>query len=151
MMGIMKYLAIIPAVAAVVASLYGGLQYVTGLQNTIEQNEKQITSLTMESSSNFKGLDTLISSEVEKLNIRVAGVNDLYKQGREEMLIEMTNFATQIARIQALAETLRDSQYKLASEAELNAMEQSYYKLSDSINQMKYDLKEMQRQLNGGY
>lgn len=150
-MGIMKYLAIIPAIAAVVASLYGGLQYVTGLQNTIEQNEKQITSLTMESSSNFKGLDTLISSEVEKLNIRVAGVNDLYKQGREEMLIEMTNFATQIARIQALAETLRDSQYKLASEAELNAMEQSYYKLSDSINQMKYDLKEMQRQLNGGY
>ena len=121
------------------------------MQNTIEQNEKQITSLTMESSSNFKGLDTLISSEVEKLNIRVAGVNDLYKQGREEMLIEMTNFATQIARIQALAETLRDSQYKLASEAELNAMEQSYYKLSDSINQMKYDLKEMQRQLNGGY
>jgi len=150
-MGIMKYLAIIPAIAAVVASLYGGLQYVTGLQNTIEQNEKQITSLTMESSSNFKGLDTLISSEVEKLNIRVAGVNDLYKQGREEMLIEMTNFATQIARIQALAETLRDSQYKLASDAELNAMEQSYYKLSDSINQMKYDLKEMQRQLNGGY
>lgn len=150
-MGIMKYLAIIPAIAAVVASLYGGLQYVTGLQNTIEQNEKQITSLTMESSSNFKGLDTLISSEVEKLNIRVAGVNDLYKQGREEMLLEMTNFATQIARIQALAETLRDSQYKLASEAELNAMEQSYYKLSDSINQMKYDLKEMQRQLNGGY
>ena len=150
-MGIMKYLAIIPAIAAVVASLYGGLQYVTGLQNTIEQNEKQITSLTMESSSNFKGLDTLISSEVEKLNIRVAGVNDLYKQGREEMLIEMTNFATQIARIQALAETLRDSQYKLESEAELNAMEQSYYKLSDSINQMKYDLKEMQRQLNGGY
>ena len=150
-MGLLKYLAIIPAVAAVVASLYGGLQYVTGLQNTIEQNEKQITSLTMESTANFKGLDTLISSEVEKLNIRVAGVNDLYKQGREEMLIEMTNFATQIARIQALAEALRDGQYKLASEAELNAMEQSYYKLSDSINQMKYDLKEMQRQLNGGY
>ena len=150
-MGIMKYLAIIPAIAAVVASLYGGLQYVTGLQNTIEQNEKQITSLTMESTANFKGLDTLISSEVEKLSIRVAGVNDLYKQGREEMLIEMTNFATQIARIQALAEALRDGQYKLASEAELSAMEQSYYKLSDSINQMKYDLKEMQRQLNGGY
>ena len=150
-MGIMKYLAIIPAIAAVVASLYGGLQYVTGLQNTIEQNEKQITSLTMESTANFKGLDTLISSEVEKLNIRVAGVNDLYKQGREEMLIEMTNFATQIARIQVLAESLRDGQYKLASEAELQAMEQSYYKLSDSINQMKYDLKEMQRQLNGGY
>ena len=54
------------------------------------------------------------------------------------MLLEMTNFATQIARIQVLAESLRDAQYKLASEAELRAMEQSYYKLSDSINQMKY-------------
>ena len=67
------------------------------------------------------------------------------------MLIEMTNFATQIARIQVLAESLRDAQYKLASEAELRAMEQSYYKLNDSIVQLKYDLKEMQRQLNGGY
>jgi hypothetical protein len=150
-MGLLKYLAIIPAVAAVVASLYGGLQYVTGLQNTIEQNEKQITSLTMESTSNFKALNTMMNSEVEKLNIRVTGVNDLYKQGREEMLLEMTNFATQIARIQVLAESLRDGQYKLASEAELRAMEQSYYKLNDSINQLKYDLKEMQRQLNGGY
>ena len=46
-MGIMKYLAIIPAVAAVVASLYGGLQYVTGLQNTIESNEKHIASMQM--------------------------------------------------------------------------------------------------------
>ena len=150
-MGIMKYLAIIPAIAAVVASLYGGLQYVTGLQNTIETNEKHIASLQMSTENNYQSLDTMMNSEVEKLDIRLKAVNDLYKQGREEMLIEMTNFATQIARIQVLAESLRDGQYKLASEAELRAMEQSYYKLNDSINQMKYDLKEMQRQLNGGY
>ena len=150
-MGIMKYLAIIPAIAAVVASLYGGLQYVTGLQNTIETNEKHIASMQMSTENDFKSLDTMMNSEIEKLDIRLNAVNDLYKQGREEMLIEMTNFATQIARIQVLAEALRDAQYKLASDAELQAMEQSYYKLSDSINQMKYDLKEMQRQLNGGY
>ena len=150
-MGIMKYLAIIPAIAAVVASLYGGLQYVTGLQNTIETNEKHIASLQMSTENNYQSLDTMMNSEVEKLDIRLKAVNELYKQGREEMLLEMTNFATQIARIQVLAESLRDGQYKLASEAELRAMEQSYYKLNDSINQMKYDLKEMQRQLNGGY
>ena len=150
-MGIMKYLAIIPAIAAVVASLYGGLQYVTGLQNTIETNEKHIASLQMSTENNYQSLDTMMNSEVEKLDIRLKAVNDLYKQGREEMLIEMTNFATQIARIQVLAESLRDGQYKLASEAELRAMEQSYYKLNDSIVQLKYDLKEMQRQLNGGY
>jgi len=150
-MGIMKYLAIIPAVAAVVASLYGGLQYVTGLQNTIESNEKHIASLQMSTENNYQSLDTMMNSEVEKLDIRLKAVNELYKQGREEMLLEMTNFATQIARIQVLAESLRDGQYKLASEAELRAMEQSYYKLNDSIVQLKYDLKEMQRQLNGGY
>jgi hypothetical protein len=147
----MKYAAGVPVIAAVVASLYGGLSYVNSLQNTIETNEKHIASLQMSTKNNYQSLDTMMNSEVEKLDIRLKAVNELYKQGREEMLIEMTNFATQIARIQVLAESLRDAQYKLASEAELRAMEQSYYKLNDSIVQLKYDLKEMQRQLNGGY
>jgi len=150
-MNIMKYAAGVPVIAAVVASLYGGLSYVNSLQNTIETNEKHIASLQMSTKNNYQSLDTMMNSEVEKLDIRLKAVNELYKQGREEMLIEMTNFATQIARIQVLAESLRDAQYKLASEAELRAMEQSYYKLNDSIVQLKYDLKEMQRQLNGGY
>ena len=150
-MSIMKYAAGVPVIAAVVASLYGGLSYVNSLQNTIETNEKHIASLQMSTKNNYQSLDTMMNSEVEKLDIRLKAVNELYKQGREEMLIEMTNFATQIARIQVLAESLRDAQYKLASEAELRAMEQSYYKLNDSIVQLKYDLKEMQRQLNGGY
>ena len=150
-MSIMKYAAGVPVIAAVVASLYGGLSYVNSLQNTIETNEKHIASLQMSTKNDFQSLDTMMNSEIEKLDIRLKAVNELYKQGREEMLIEMTNFATQIARIQVLAESLRDAQYKLASEAELRAMEQSYYKLNDSIVQLKYDLKEMQRQLNGGY
>ena len=150
-MNIMKYAAGVPVIAAVVASLYGGLSYVNSLQNTIETNEKHITSLQMSTKNDYQSLDTMMNSEVEKLDIRLKAVNELYKQGREEMLIEMTNFATQIARIQVLAESLRDAQYKLASEAELRAMEQSYYKLNDSIVQLKYDLKEMQRQFNGGY
>ena len=150
-MSIMKYAAGVPVVAAVVASLYGGLSYVNGLQNTIEENEKTIIELSMGQSNNWQNVNDRIASETEKLNIRITNNSEQLKSGREELLIEMTNFATQIARIQILAETLRDAQYKLASEAEFQAMEQSYYKLSDSLNQMKYDLKEMQRQLNGGY
>ena len=150
-MSILKYAAGVPVVAAVVASLYGGLSYVNALQNTIEDNEKTIIELSMGQSNNWQNLNDRIASETEKLNIRITNNSDQLKTGREELLIEMTNFATQIARIQILAETLRDAQYKLASEAEFQAMEQSYYKLNDSLNQMKYDLKEMQRQLNGGY
>ena len=150
-MSILKYAAGVPVVAAVVASLYGGLSYVNSLQNTIEDNEKTIIELSMGQSNNWQNLNDRIASETEKLNIRITNNSDQLKTGREELLIEMTNFATQIARIQILAETLRDAQYKLASQAEFQAMEQSYYKLSDSLNQMKYDLKEMQRQLTGGY
>ena len=150
-MSIMKYAAGVPVVAAVIASLYGGLSYVNSLQNTIEDNEKTIIELSMGQDNNWQNLNDRIASETEKLNIRITNNSEQLKSGREELLIEMTNFATQIARIQILAETLRDAQYKLASEAEFQAMEQSYYKLSDSLNQMKYDLKEMQRQLNGGY
>jgi len=79
-----------------IAGLYGSLSYVTGLQNTIETNEKQIASMQMSTENDFKSLDTMMNSEIEKLDIRLKAVNELYKQGREEMLIEMTNFATQI-------------------------------------------------------
>ena len=150
-MSIMKYAAGVPVVAAVIASLYGGLSYVNSLQNTIEDNEKTIIELSMGQDNNWQNLNDRIASETEKLNIRITNNSEQLKSGREELLIEMTKFATEIARIQILAETLRDAQYKLASEAELRAMEQSYYKLNDALNQMKYDLKEMQRQLNGGY
>jgi len=147
----MKYAAGVPVIAAVIASLYGGLSYVNGLQNTIEGNEKTIIELSMGQNNNWQNINERIDSEAEKLNIRITNNSDQLKLGREELLIEMTNFATRIAEIRAKVEALRDNSYKLASEAELRAIEQSYYQLNDAINQMKYDLKEMQRQLNGGY
>ena len=150
-MSIMKYAAGVPVIAAVIASLYGGLSYVNSLQNTIELNEKTIIELSMGQNNNWQNINERIDSEAEKLNIRITNNSDQLKSGREELLIEMTNFATRIAEIRAKVEALRDNSYKLASEAELRAMEQSYYQLNDAINQMKYDLKEMQRQLNGGY
>ena len=142
---------IVGIVIPILAATYGSINYAISLQNTIKANVKEITELTMNQQNQWQSLNDRIVAEADKLNIRVTNNDALLKQGREELLIEMTNFATQIARIQVLAESLRDAQYKLASEAELRAMEQSYYKLNDSIVQLKYDLKEMQRQLNGGY
>ena len=76
-MSIMKYAAGVPVIAAVVASLYGGLSYVNSLQNTIETNEKHIASLQMSTKNDFQSLDTMMNSEVEKLDIRLKAVNEL--------------------------------------------------------------------------
>ena len=33
----------------------------------------------------------------------------------------------------------------------MRGLEQSYYKLNDALSQLKYDIKELDRKLNGGY
>jgi len=161
-MSIMKYAAGVPVVAAVVASLYGGLSYVNGLQNTIEANEKTIITLTMNQKSNHDkvnseianmhtNLDDRISAEMDKLNIRVNNNDERLKTGREELLIEMTNFSKVIADINAKVNVLRDGSYKTASMAELSALEELVRNTSDSMREFTYSIKEMERKLNGGY
>ena len=161
-MSIMKYAAGVPVVAAVVASLYGGLSYVNGLQNTLEDNEKTIIELTMNQKSNYEkvsseitnmheNLDDRISAEMDKLNIRVNNNDERLKTGREELLIEMTNFSKVIADINAKVNVLRDGSYKTASIAELNALEELVRNTSDSMREFTYSIKEMERKLNGGY
>ena len=86
-----------------------------------------------------------------KYTIEVKNLTQKYTEGREELLKEMTQAYAMIAEVRVKAEALRDGSFKLASEAELRALEQSYYKLYDSINQLTYDLKDMKRQLTGGY
>ena len=158
----MKYAAGVPVVAAVVASLYGGLSYVNGLQNTLEDNEKTIIELTMNQKSNYdkvtseitnmhENLDDRISAEMDKLNIRVNNNDERLKTGREELLIEMTNFSKVIADINAKVNVLRDGSYKTASIAELNALEELVRNTSDSMREFTYSIKEMERKLNGGY
>jgi len=161
-MSIMKYAAGVPVVAAVVASLYGGLSYVNGLQNTLEDNEKTIIELTMNQKSNYDkvnseidnmhtNLDDRISAEMDKLNIRVNNNDERLKTGREELLIEMTNFSKVIADINAKVNVLRDGSYKTASMAELSALEELVRNTSDSMREFTYSIKEMERKLNGGY
>ena len=87
----------ITLVIPLIAALYGSMIYVTKLQNTLEQNTMAIELMTKEIANNNSNIHTALDNEIEKLDIRVKGVNELYKQGREEMLIEMTNFAKIIA------------------------------------------------------
>lgn len=161
-MSIMKYAAGVPVVAAVVASLYGGLSYVNGLQNTIEDNEKTIITLTMNQKSNHDkvnseianvhaNLNDRISAEIDKLNIRVNNNDERLKTGREELLIEMTDFAKVIADLNAKINVLRDGSFKTASMAELSALEELVRNTSDSMREFTYSIKEMERKLNGGY
>lgn len=141
----------ITLVIPLVAALYGSMIYVTKLQNTLEQNTMAIELMTKEIANNDANIHTALDNEIEKLDIRVKGVNELYKQGREEMLIEMTNFAKIIATLEAQTRTLTEGTYKLASQAELRAMEQTYYTLKDQVSQLVYDMKELARKLDGGY
>ena len=63
----------------------------------------------------------------------------------------MTQVFSQITEIKVKTEALRDSSFKMASEAELRALENSYYKLDDELNQLTYDIKDLKRELTGGY
>ena len=63
-MSILKYAAGVPVVAAVVASLYGGLSYVNALQNTIEGNEKTIITMELTIQANNDKINMRLDNEV---------------------------------------------------------------------------------------
>lgn len=139
-MDIKKIITWAPILLAFIGSLYTGVNVVSKLNNTIEQHTITITSL----GNQLDAMDT-------KYTIEVKNLTQKYTEGREELLKEMTQAYAMIAEVRVKAEALRDGSFKLASEAELRALEDSYYKLYDSINQLTYDLKDMKRQLTGGY
>jgi hypothetical protein len=138
-------------VIPVLAATYGSINYAISLQNTIKANEKEITELTMNQSNNWQALNDRLVSEAEKLSIRVTNNDERLKSGREELLIEMTNFSGQIAKLEAIVYALRDGSYKLASMAEVQALEEIIRNTADSMREFTYSIKELERQLNGGY
>lgn len=161
-MSILKYAAGVPVVAAVVASLYGGLSYVNALQNTIELNEKTIITMELTIQANNDKINMRLDNEVsgimtwgngsfENNNIRISNVEGEMTRAREDLTRELANLNIMIAKAITLGESLRDAQYKLASEAELRALEDSVRTAGDSLRQMGYDMKELARQMNGGY
>ena len=157
----MKLTGILGTIALVLPLLgaaYGGITYINKLQNTLNQNTEVLRSLQNEMGDAFTELNNVeldvkghIQNEIEKLEMAVKNVEALYAQGREDLVIEISNLNTFIAGVDKAVRLMENSQYKLATEAELRALQDSYYKLSDDINQFKYDIKELERKLDGGY
>lgn len=121
-----KYITGVPVVISILVAIYSGINYASKLTNIIDDNEKQIMMLKKDVSDNSKN----------------------YTEAREELFREITQLNTWIGRIEATANSIEKIMYSTASESELNALNDSYYKLNDTIRQMEYDIKDIK---NGGY
>lgn len=139
-MELKKIMTWLPIALALIGSLYTGVNVVSKLNNTIEQHTISISNL-----------NATVQSLDERYNIEIKNLTQKYTEAREELVAEMSRVWTEIAQIRAQGESLRDGSYKTASQAELRALEDSYYKLYDSLNQLTYDLKDLKREMTGGY
>jgi predicted nucleic acid-binding Zn-ribbon protein len=121
-----KYITGIPVVVSILVAIYSGINYASKLTNIIDDNEQQIMMLKKDVSDNTKN----------------------YTEAREELFREITQITTWIGRIEATTKAMEKIMYETASESELQALNDSYYKLNDSIRQLEYDLKYLK---DGGY
>ena len=121
-----KYITGVPVVISILVAIYSGINYASKLTNIIDDNEQQITMLKKDVSANSKN----------------------YTEAREELFREITQITTWIGRIEATTKAMEKIMYETASESELQALNDSYYKLNDSIRQLEYDLKYLK---DGGY
>tara|TARA_R110001599_G_scaffold269105_1_gene469934 strand:+ start:122 stop:493 length:372 start_codon:yes stop_codon:yes gene_type:complete len=121
-----KYIAGVPVIISILVAIYSGINYASKLTNIIDDNEQQIMMLKKDVSDNTKN----------------------YTEAREELFREITQLNTWIGRIEATAKGIEKIMYSTASESELEALNDSYYKLNDTIRQMQYDIKDIK---NGGY
>tara|TARA_R110002073_G_scaffold206092_1_gene365887 strand:+ start:455 stop:829 length:375 start_codon:yes stop_codon:yes gene_type:complete len=121
-----KYITGVPVVISILVAIYSGINYASKLTNIIDDNEQQIMMLKKDVSDNTKN----------------------YTEAREELFREITQLNTWIGRIEATAKGIEKIMYSTASESELEALNDSYYKLNDTIRQLQYDIKDIK---NGGY
>ena len=102
-----KYIAGVPVIISILVAIYSGINYASKLTNIIDNNEQQIMMLKKDVSDNSKN----------------------YTEAREELFREITQLNTWIGRIEATAKGIEKIMYSTASEAELQALNDSYYKL----------------------
>ena len=121
-----KYITGVPVVISILVAIYSGINYASKLTNIIDDNEQQIMMLKKDVSDNSKK----------------------YSEAREEMFRELTQLNNWLGRVEATAKTVEKLIYETASRAELEALNDSYYKFNDTIRQLEYDIKDIK---NGGY
>ena len=123
-MEIKKLITWVPILAAVLGTLYTGINTIIKLNNTIEQHTLQLREMT-----------NTVAAIDERFTIEVKNLNRAYTEGREEFFREMTSTKSEISNARAKVEALNDS----------------YYKMSNTVEDLKYDLKDFKREVTGDY
>jgi len=127
-----KYLASLPILISLIAGAYGSLNYINKLTAQIDASTDTINILTI-------------------FNDKTSRNSNNYASAREELVKEMADMASWVGRIEGIVAALRDGSYKLASQAEYQALEEIVRGNTDSIRQIGYDIKDIERVASGGY
>jgi len=147
----LKYIASIPVVLSLLAATYGGINYINKLNNTIDDNEDAIQLLQLELQNMYNGFGDEIDNVHQIYNDRTTRNSDNYTAAREELVREMTDMVTWVGRIEAKLQAIEKLLYETASDAGLRALEDQVRTNADSIRQFKYDMKDLENTISGGY
>ena len=147
----LKYLASIPVVLSLLAGTYGGINYVNRLNNTIDDNEDAIALLQVEIQNMYNGFGDEIDNIHQIYSDRTGRNADNYTAAREELVREMTDMVTWVGRIEAKLQAIEKLLYETASDAGMRALEDQVRTNADSIRQFKYDMKDLENTISGGY
>jgi len=146
-----KYLASIPVVLSVIAGAYGSLNYINKLTAQIDESTNTINILKVE----VENLEQRIYGDIDNIhtifNDKTGRNSKNYAEAREELVKEMAEMATWVGRLEGIVAALRDGSYKLASQAEYQALEELVRGNTDSLRQIGYDIKDIERVASGGY
>ena len=150
-MGYFKYLASVPILISLLAATYGGFNYISKLTNQIDASTTTIALLKLE----VENLEERVYGDIDNIHRTYTdktGRNSKnYAEAREELVKEMAEMATWVGRLEGILYALRDGSYKLASQAEYQALEELVRTNTDSLRQIGYDIKEIERVASGGY
>lgn len=146
-----KYLASLPIVLSVLAATYGAINYTSKLTNQIDASTTTIALLKLE----VENLEERVYGDIDNIHRTYTdktGMNSKnYADAREELVKEMAEMATWVGRLEGILYALRDGSYKLASQAEYQALEGLVRGNIESIREIGYDIKDIERVASGGY
>jgi len=147
----LKYIASIPVVLSLLAATYGAINYTSKLTNQIDKSTSTIALLKLE----VENLEERIYGDIDNIHRTYTdktGMNSKnYADAREELVKEMAEMATWVGRLEGILYALRDGSYKLASQAEYQALEGLVRGNIESIREIGYDIKDIERVASGGY
>ena len=146
-----KYLASLPILISLIAGAYGSLNYINKLTTQIDASTDTINILKVE----VENLEQRVYSDIDNIHRtytdKTSRNSKNYADAREELVKEMAEMATWVGRLEGIVAALRDGSYKLASQAEYQALEELVRGNTDSLRQIGYDIKEIERVASGGY